>query len=171
LIYCFFIAAEEVSLQTKVAAASLLGKLVGQPMHGPRVAITVARFLPDGLVSAIRDGPGDAVVAALEQSSETPELVWSPAMAASLGAQLATMAADLYREQTKGKVVEWDLPEHSSGQQDIGDEPQVSTLADVPVTLSVRYFCHQFCLFSLLCPWFFLSLAGLYFVHISHLGF
>lgn len=96
-------------------------------MHGPRVAITVARFLPDGLVSAIRDGPGDAVVAALEQSSETPELVWSPAMAASLGAQLATMAADLYREQTKGKVVEWDLPENSSGQQVVNDEPQVCT--------------------------------------------
>jgi DnaJ family protein C protein 13 len=117
---------QEVSSQTRIAAASLLGKLVGQPMHGPRVAITVARFLPDGLVSAIRDGPGDAVVAALEQSSETPELVWSPAMAASLGAQLATMAADLYREQTKGKVVEWDLPESSSGQQDnVNEEPQV----------------------------------------------
>lgn len=94
-------------------------------MHGPRVAITVARFLPDGLVSAIRDGPGDAVVAALDQSSETPELVWSPAMAASLGAQLATMAADLYKEQTKGKVIEWDLPESSSGEQDVNEEPQV----------------------------------------------
>ncbi|KAG0618514.1 hypothetical protein M758_4G070400 [Ceratodon purpureus] len=116
---------EEVSIQTRISAASLLGKLIGQPMHGPRVGITVARFLPDGLVSAIRDGPGDAVVAALEQSSETPELVWSPAMAASLGAQLATMAADLYREQTKGKVVEWDLPETSSGQQDVNEEPQV----------------------------------------------
>ncbi|KAK9903732.1 hypothetical protein M0R45_001012 [Rubus argutus] len=48
---------EEISLQQRAAAASLLGKLVGQPMHGPRVAITLARFLPDGLVSVIRDGP------------------------------------------------------------------------------------------------------------------
>ncbi|KAG6548512.1 hypothetical protein Mapa_010000 [Marchantia paleacea] len=116
---------EEVAHQQRVAAASLLVKLVGQPMHGPRVAITLARFLPDGLVSTIRDGPGDAVIAALEQSTETPELVWSPAMAASLAAQLSTMAADLYREQTKGRVVEWDLPEHASGQQDMRDEPQV----------------------------------------------
>lgn len=134
----------EVSSQTRIAAASLLGKLVGQPMHGPRVAITVARFLPDGLVSAIRDGPGDAVVAALEQSSETPELVWSPAMAASLGAQLATMAADLYREQTKGKVVEWDLPESSAGQQDnVNEEPQVLQL---PPT-SYNLLCKPFILF------------------------
>ncbi|KAL2651546.1 hypothetical protein R1flu_019674 [Riccia fluitans] len=117
--------AEEVARQQRVAAASLLSKLVGQPMHGPRVAITLARFLPDGLVSTIRDGPGDAIIAALEQSTETPELVWSPAMAASLAAQLSTMGGDLYREQTKGRVVEWDLPEHATGQQDMRDEPQV----------------------------------------------
>ncbi|PIA65248.1 hypothetical protein AQUCO_00100613v1 [Aquilegia coerulea] len=116
---------EEIPLQQRAAAASLLGKLVGQPMHGPRVAITLARFLPDGLVSAIRDGPGEAVVAALDQTTETPELVWTPAMAASLSAQIATMASDLYREQMKGRVVDWDVPEQASGQQEMRDEPQV----------------------------------------------
>ena len=50
-------------------AAFLLRKLVGQPMHGPKVAITLARFLPDGLVSIIRDGPGETVVVALEQTT------------------------------------------------------------------------------------------------------
>lgn len=113
-------------MQQRAAAASLLGKLVGQPMHGPRVAITLARFLPDGLVSVIRDGPGEAVVVALEQSTETPELVWTPAMATSLSAQIATMAADLYREQMKGRVVDWDVPEQASGQQEMRDEPQVA---------------------------------------------
>lgn len=116
---------EEIPLQQRAAAASLLGKLVGQPMHGPRVAITLARFLPDGLVSVIRDGPGEAVVSALEQTTETPELVWTPAMAASLSAQIATMASDLYREQMKGRVVDWDVPEQASGQQEMRDEPQV----------------------------------------------
>ncbi|KAA8535011.1 hypothetical protein F0562_030014 [Nyssa sinensis] len=105
--------------------ASLLGKLVAQPMHGPRVAITLARFLPDGLVSVIRDGPGEAVVCALEQTTETPELVWTPAMAASLSAQIATMASDLYREQMKGRVLDWDVPEQASGPQEMRDEPQV----------------------------------------------
>ncbi|OVA01623.1 DnaJ domain [Macleaya cordata] len=116
---------EEIPLQQRAAAASLLGKLVVQPMHGPRVAITLARFLPDGLVSAIRDGPGEAVIAALEQTTETPELVWTSAMAASLSAQIATMASDLYREQMKGRVVDWDVPEQASGQQEMRDEPQV----------------------------------------------
>jgi len=112
-------------LQQRAAAASLLGKLVAQPMHGPRVAITLVRFLPDGLVSIIRDGPGEAVVHALERTTETPELVWTPAMAASLSAQIATMASDIYREQQKGSVIEWDVPEQSAGQQEMRDEPQV----------------------------------------------
>lgn len=116
---------EEIPLQQRASAASLLGKLVLQPMHGPRVAITLARFFPDGLVSIIRDGPGEAVVSALDQTTETPELVWTPAMAASLSAQVATMASDLYREQMKGRVVDWDVPEQASGQQDMRDEPQV----------------------------------------------
>ncbi|VFQ97007.1 unnamed protein product [Cuscuta campestris] len=116
---------KDVPLQQRAAAASLMGKLVGQPMHGPRVAITLARFLPDGLVSVIKDGPGEAVVSALDQTTETPELVWTPAMAASLSAQVATMASELYREQMEGRIVDWDVPEQASGNQDMRDEPQV----------------------------------------------
>ncbi|XVF34775.1 hypothetical protein REPUB_Repub18cG0087800 [Reevesia pubescens] len=116
---------EEIPLQQRAAASSLLGKLVAQPMHGPRVAITLARFLPDGLVSVIRDGPGEAVVTALEHNTETPELVWTPAMAASLSAQIATMVSDLYREQMKGRLIDWDVPEQASSQQEMRDEPQV----------------------------------------------
>ncbi|KAI4344059.1 hypothetical protein L6164_011333 [Bauhinia variegata] len=117
---------EELPLQQRAMAASLLGKLVSQPMHGPRVVITLARFFPDGLVSVIRDGPGEAVVVVLEQTTETPELVWTPAMAASLSAQISTMASDLYHEQMKGRVIDWDVPEQASGQQEMRDEPQVS---------------------------------------------
>lgn len=140
-----FYFAEEIPLQQRAAAASLLGKLVGQPMHGPRVAITLARFLPDGLVSAIRDGPGEAVVSALEQTTETPELVWTPAMAASLSAQLSTMAADLYREQMKGRVVDWDIPEQASGQHVMKDEPQVDftlLLSNITQPLKIQIFVH-----------------------------
>ncbi|KAK1550399.1 hypothetical protein Q3G72_018388 [Acer saccharum] len=116
---------QEIPLQQRAAAASLLGKLVAQPMHGPRVSITLARFLPDGLVSIIRDGPGEAVVSALEQTTETPELVWTPAMATSLSAQISTIASELYQEQMKGRVIDWDVPEQASTQQEMRDEPQV----------------------------------------------
>ncbi|GJN20197.1 hypothetical protein PR202_gb07543 [Eleusine coracana subsp. coracana] len=113
------------SYAAKSCNCILIGQTCWQPMHGPRVAITLARFLPDGLVSAIKDGPGEAVVSSLEQTTETPELVWTPAMAASLSAQLSTMASDLYHEQMKGRVVDWDVPEQASGQHVMKDEPQV----------------------------------------------
>ena len=44
------------------ATASLLGRLMAQPLHGPRVALLVGRALPPGLVAALADGPGDAAL-------------------------------------------------------------------------------------------------------------
>lgn len=38
----------------QVAAASLLGRLQVQPLHGPRVTLTLRRLLPAGLVAAIQ---------------------------------------------------------------------------------------------------------------------
>ena len=38
----------------QVAAASLLGRLQVQPLHGPRVTLTLRRLLPPGLVAAIQ---------------------------------------------------------------------------------------------------------------------
>nr|GFD37822.1 DnaJ homolog subfamily C GRV2 isoform X1 [Tanacetum cinerariifolium] len=71
----------------------------------------------DGLVSINKDGPGEAVVSDLEQTTETPELVWTPAMATSLSAQVATMALDVYQEQMKGRVFDWDVLKQASSQQ------------------------------------------------------
>ena len=42
----------------QAATASLLGRLVAQPLHGPRVQLLLGRLLPAGLAAAIRDGPG-----------------------------------------------------------------------------------------------------------------
>ncbi|XP_034707048.1 pentatricopeptide repeat-containing protein At3g57430, chloroplastic-like [Vitis riparia] len=64
----------------RATAASLPGKFAGQPMYGPRVAITLSRFSPDGLVSVIRDGLREIVVSALEQTTETPKLARTPTM-------------------------------------------------------------------------------------------
>jgi DnaJ homolog subfamily C member 13 len=52
-------------------------------------------------------------------------------MAASLSAQLATMASDLYQEQMKGRVVDWDVPEQASGQHVMKDEPQVASIPEL----------------------------------------
>lgn len=41
----------------QLAAASLLGRLQVQPLHGPRVTLTLQRLLPQGLVAAIQASP------------------------------------------------------------------------------------------------------------------
>lgn len=51
----------------KAAAADVLGALMSQPSHGPRVALLLGKLLPPGLVAAIGEGPPAAVLRALGQ--------------------------------------------------------------------------------------------------------
>eukprot|EP00850_Spirogloea_muscicola_P020512 SM000218S06608 [mRNA] locus=s218:193476:202559:- [translate_table: standard] len=123
---------KDVVLQQSVLAAALLGKLMGEPLHGPRVAIGLAKCLPDGILSVVRDGPGEAVIAALAETSETPELVWSPQMAKELAHKVADIANDLHQRQAQAPQAEWSFQElgsmfasiHRDGMH-TGIEPQV----------------------------------------------
>lgn len=38
----------------RAAVATLLGQLIAQPLHGPRVTLLLSRLLPPGLVGAIQ---------------------------------------------------------------------------------------------------------------------
>ncbi|GAB4814092.1 hypothetical protein N2152v2_001138 [Parachlorella kessleri] len=90
----------------RVAAASLLGRILAQPLHGPRVALILGKMLPPGLVALIQDGSGEAVVAALGQTSETPERLWNRSMyqaaAEEAGGQLEWSLPEGYRLQQEG---------------------------------------------------------------------
>ncbi|CAI5949315.1 unnamed protein product [Closterium sp. NIES-65] len=81
----------------RVTTALLLSALLSQPLHGPRVFLSLSRFLPQGLLSFLRDGSGEAAIAALSQTTQTPELVWSPALALNLGRRIAVLAAEVVR--------------------------------------------------------------------------
>jgi hypothetical protein len=51
----------------KAAAADVLGALMAQPSHGPRVSLLMGKLLPPGLVASIAEGPPAAVLRALGQ--------------------------------------------------------------------------------------------------------
>lgn len=53
----------------KAAAADVLGALMAQPSHGPRVSLLMGKLLPPGLVASIAEGPPAAVLRALGQVS------------------------------------------------------------------------------------------------------
>jgi DnaJ family protein C protein 13 len=47
------------------AAAGVLGRVMAQAGHGPRVVLLLGQLLPPGLVAALQEGPEEGVVAAL----------------------------------------------------------------------------------------------------------
>jgi DnaJ family protein C protein 13 len=47
------------------AAAGVLGKMMSQPGHGPRVKLLMSQLLPPGLVMAVEEGPPEALLRAL----------------------------------------------------------------------------------------------------------
>ncbi|KAK9809260.1 hypothetical protein WJX72_012293 [[Myrmecia] bisecta] len=104
-------AEKEAADTVRAAAASLAGRLMAQPLHGPRVVLLLGRLLPPGLVAAIQDGPGEAAVAALGQSSETPERMWTLSMATSAAEELDHLAAAARKAQAASGRRDWALPE------------------------------------------------------------
>lgn len=60
---------DSVEVAMRGAAAALLGRLMQGAAHGPLVCGVVGSVLPRGIVDAIRDGPGESAVAALEEAS------------------------------------------------------------------------------------------------------
>ena len=51
------------------AAAGVLGKMMCQPGHGPRVKLLLSQLLPPGLVTSLEEGPPEALLRALAMVS------------------------------------------------------------------------------------------------------
>jgi len=59
-------------------AVASLSQLIVQHQHGTHVSHTIRQLLPARIVDAIADGPLESALAAIQESSDTPELVWNP---------------------------------------------------------------------------------------------
>jgi DnaJ family protein C protein 13 len=85
--------------QILVACASLLSRLMAQPLHGPRVRLLLSHLLPEGLVAAVADGPAEAATAAFAETAETPETLWTRDMAATTAEELDALASAARQQQ------------------------------------------------------------------------
>lgn len=47
------------------------------PVHGARIEIVLKKLLPEGLVAAVAEDPGEVAVALLDEQCETPDRVWT----------------------------------------------------------------------------------------------
>ena len=57
-------------------AAEVLSKMVLDKLVGPKVRITVTRFLPTIFLDAMKQSP-EAAVGMLDSEHENPELIWN----------------------------------------------------------------------------------------------
>ncbi|GMH45130.1 hypothetical protein BSKO_13087 [Bryopsis sp. KO-2023] len=90
--------------------ATLLARLMGQRVHGPRVELLLSKILPPGLVAAIFDGPGESVVSMLGEITESPERIWSLKMAKLTADEVNALAVQC-RAQQAGGALEFGIPE------------------------------------------------------------
>lgn len=78
-------------------ALASLSQLLVQHQHGTYVSHIVGQLLPTRIVDAIADGPLESSIAAIQETSDTPELVWNPRAlqkTAEQVKQLATVALE-----------------------------------------------------------------------------
>lgn len=95
--------------EVKHQAAAVLGRLLADLSHGPRVVMVMQKLLPEGQVDAVAEGPPEAVMKSLSTKVETPECIWDVAMAATAAAEIATLCDGVYSQQLKGDA-EWTPP-------------------------------------------------------------
>ena len=85
----------------QLAAASLLGRLQVQALHGPRVSLTLQRLLPPGLVAAIQASPAVSHCPASLHVLMSSCSIGPPMQAASCSCALLGVCAVLLRHHCK----------------------------------------------------------------------
>ncbi|CAH2042626.1 unnamed protein product, partial [Iphiclides podalirius] len=76
--------------ETREAAAELLSRMMADKLHGPKVRLTVCRYVPGVFADAVRESCAGALQA-FDGAHEHPELVWGDEPRARVRAHLASL--------------------------------------------------------------------------------
>ena len=94
-----------IGVEERALCANLVGQLMAQTSHGGRVALLCGMLLPQALVDALRDGPGDEAAASLrDYNADTPERVWTAAMAKRTAESVRNLAGLAVKQQRTGRM-------------------------------------------------------------------
>ncbi|XP_028165155.1 dnaJ homolog subfamily C member 13-like [Ostrinia furnacalis] len=63
--------------ETREAAVELLARMMADKLHGPKVRLTISRYVPGVFAEAMREGGAASAVHMFDAQHEHPELVWS----------------------------------------------------------------------------------------------
>uniref|UniRef100_A0A4W4F3A4 J domain-containing protein n=1 Tax=Electrophorus electricus TaxID=8005 RepID=A0A4W4F3A4_ELEEL len=110
LIYLLDLFCNSTHPQVRTQTAELFSKMTSDKLVGPKVRLTLMRFLPGVFMDAMRDN-AEAAVHIFEGTHENPELIWNDASRETVSTTVREMMLDHFRQQKDNPDVNWKLPE------------------------------------------------------------
>ncbi|XP_072547287.1 dnaJ homolog subfamily C member 13 isoform X3 [Salminus brasiliensis] len=110
LIYLLDLFCNSTHPQVRSQTAELFSKMTSDKLVGPKVRLTLMRFLPGVFMDAMRDN-AEAAVHIFEGTHENPELIWNDASRETVSTTVREMMLDHFRQQKDNPDVNWKLPE------------------------------------------------------------
>lgn len=96
--------------QVRAQTAELFAKMITDKLVGPKVRITLTKFLPGVFMDAMRDNP-EASVHIFEGTHENPELIWNDNSRERVATTVREMMLEHFKHQCDNPDVNWKLPE------------------------------------------------------------
>jgi len=90
--------------------AEVLSKMVQDKLVGPKVRISINKFLPTIFVDAMKQSP-EAAVSMLDSEHENPELIWNEDTRAKVARVIGEEASRLHQGQKVDPNLSWNLSE------------------------------------------------------------
>lgn len=96
--------------QVRETSAELLAKMTSDKLSGPKVRITVCKFLPAVFLDAMIDSPSISVQM-LESEHEHPELIWNEKTRDRVSQIIRKIADKFYHNQKQSPDYQWKDPD------------------------------------------------------------
>nr|XP_026495433.1 dnaJ homolog subfamily C member 13 isoform X2 [Vanessa tameamea] len=97
-------------------AVELLARMMADKLHGPKVRLTICRYVPSVFAEAMREAGAAAALHAFDASHEHPELVWGDELRQRVRAHLVQLRDRHYTNQIRDPSAlfeERDVTEHN----------------------------------------------------------
>ncbi|KAG8009572.1 DnaJ-like protein subfamily C member 13, partial [Nibea albiflora] len=96
--------------QVRTQTAELFSKMTSDKLVGPKVRLTLMRFLPGVFMDAMRDN-AEAAVHIFEGTHENPELIWNDNSREKVSTTVREMMLEHFKQQKDNPDVNWKMPE------------------------------------------------------------
>ncbi|CAG05511.1 unnamed protein product [Tetraodon nigroviridis] len=97
--------------QVRTQTAELFSKMTSDKLVGPKVRLTLMRFLPGVFMDAMRDN-AEAAVHIFEGTHENPELIWNDNSREKVSTTVREMMLEHFKQQKDNPDVNWRIPEN-----------------------------------------------------------